>query len=121
MPHIILEYTDNLTEDVDFQGLFFDLHQILVVVASAELESCKSRAIEHQCFYIGSGAPENAFVHVEILLAEGRPMPVRQEVGRQVLGILEGYFTRSLEELNLQITVEIKEFSKALYFKTYHQ
>ncbi len=117
MPHITLEYSDNLKESAPFDELFTDLHQVLVVAASAELGRCQSRAIEHQHFYIGDGNSHNAFIHVDVLLAEGRALEVRQEVGKQFLRILEEYFSRSLKDLNLQISVEVREFLKNLYFK----
>jgi 5-carboxymethyl-2-hydroxymuconate isomerase len=117
MPQLILEYTDNLKERMDFPVLFADLHQILVVVALASLDSCKSRAVKHEQYYVGDGNIRNAFVHVEVLLAEGRTIPVRQEVGKQILNVLEESFARSLKELNLQITVQVKEFPRNLYFK----
>ncbi len=117
MPHVILEYSDNLKEKIDFSNLFADLHQILVVVTSADIGSCKSRAVEHTQFYIGNGSGRNAFIHVEVLLAEGRTLSVRQELGKQFLSALEDYFSKSIKDLQLQMTVEIKEFPRNLYFK----
>lgn len=116
MPHLILEYSDNVKEKVDPKTLFAQCHEILVEVASADLKRCKSRAIKQQNYYIGDGDPKNAFVHMNILLAEGRSLSTRQEVGKQILAVLENYFARSIKELNLQITVNSKEFPRSLYF-----
>jgi 5-carboxymethyl-2-hydroxymuconate isomerase len=117
MPHIILEYTENVKEKSKFQELFVQLHQIIVEVANASLESCKSRAIKHKNFFIGNGDVKNAFIYVQILLMEGRPLSVRKELGEKILAALEKHFSKSLEELNLQISVEPKELSEGLYFK----
>lgn len=116
MPHLVLEYSDNVKEK-SFKPLFQQLHQIVVKVCSASLDSCKSRAVPRENFYIGDGDPKNAFVHLDICLAEGRSIEVRKEVGRQILKILGKHFSQSLKELNLQITVESREFRKDLYFK----
>lgn len=116
MPHLTLEYSSNIKER-DFKTIFHELHKILVTVCSASLESCKSRAIQHEIFYIGDGNPKNAFVHLEICLADGRPLKIREEVGQQMLEVLSKYFSKSLRDLNLQITVESKEFQRKLYFK----
>lgn len=117
MPHLVLEYSNNIKEKASFEPLFYQLHQILVSVCSASLESCKSRAVPHKIFYVGDGNPKNAFVHLEIRLADGRSLKIREEAGRQILQILGEYFSKSLRDLNLQITVESTEFPRNLYFK----
>ena len=117
MPHLILEYTDNVKEKINLQALFTPCHAILEKNAPTDLSSCKSRAIKQTHFYIGNGAPPYAFVHLTLLLAEGRPLSTRQNIGQQMLKVLEEYFAQSSKELNLQITVEVKELAKGLYFK----
>jgi 5-carboxymethyl-2-hydroxymuconate isomerase len=117
MPHLTLEYSSNIKEEKGLRPLFQRLHNILVQIAKARLEDCKSRAVEHKQFYLGNGGSENAFVHVEILLAEGRSVKVRQEIGKKTLEVLESHFSQSLEDLNFQITIEIKEFPRKFYFK----
>ena len=116
MPHLRLEYSSNIKE-LDFKTIFHEFHQILVTECSASLESCKSRAVPYEVFYIGNGDSKNAFVHLEICLADGRPLKVRQEAGKQMLEVLSKHLSKSLKDLNLQITVESKEFQRNLYFK----
>ena len=117
MPHIALEYSSNIKERPDFKLLFARLHEILVDTATAVLQSCKSRALEYTIFRVGDGEPQRAFVHLEILLAEGRTSAVRQKVGSLALEALSIRFSQSINELDLQITVEVKEFPKSFYFK----
>jgi 5-carboxymethyl-2-hydroxymuconate isomerase len=117
MPHLRLEYSDNLKEELDMQVLFASLHEILVKTAPAELKDCKSCAIKCKELLLGNGDPQNAFIHVDILLAEGRSLATRQTIGQQILKHLEEYFAFSLQTLCLQITVQVREFPKDLYFK----
>lgn len=116
MPHIVVEYSSNIKETVN-ASLLASLHHILVTTASATLASCKSRAVERSLFYVGNGEMRNAFVHIEVRLAEGRTAAIREKVGEQMLQVLNDYFVDSLEELNMQITVEVQEFPKQFYFK----
>lgn len=118
MPHIKLEYSNNVVEQDHFEPLFNELHQILVKTCHAKLEACKSRAIRHTTFYIGDGNPKNGMVHLEISLLEGRSIEARIAAGSEILPVLERYFAKSQKELHLQITVEIKEMKMDLYFKT---
>lgn len=116
MPHIVLEYSSNIKEKID-PSLFAEIHHILAQIGNAKLDTCQSRAIRCENFYIGEGDPKNAFVHLSILMAEGRALSIRQEIGKKVLESLRKAFPQSLKMLHLQITVYCREFSKSLYFK----
>lgn len=115
MPQISLEYTNNISEKIE-PRLFLEIHQMLVKHANAELMRCKSRAIKYEQYTIGDGNAENAFIHLTILLAEGRTLHTRQEVGKRAREILRTYFSDSLSHLKLQITVYCPEFSNEVYF-----
>jgi 5-carboxymethyl-2-hydroxymuconate isomerase len=79
--------------------------------------NCKSRAVRHETYHVGDGAAEKAFVHVEVRFLEGRPADTKQPVGREILRILQDHYRPSLERLDLQITVEVGEIARRLYFK----
>lgn len=117
MPHLVLEYSSNLSQKKHLEQLFPLLHQTVALISSANLESCKTRVIEQTSYYIGDGQTSNAFVHLEIRLAEGRTLLVKKDLGEKMLEILRLHFSNSLKDFHLQITVEVKEFQKNLYFK----
>jgi len=121
MPHLVLSYSSNLKEKDELQPLFLKLHHILVHLIDATLENCKSRAIEHKTYLVGAGEHENAFAHLEIRLRQGLELNIREQIGQQMLDVLVGYFSQSKRDLNLQITVECKEFPNNLYFKFHHK
>ncbi|MBC8504845.1 MAG: 5-carboxymethyl-2-hydroxymuconate Delta-isomerase [Anaerolineales bacterium] len=117
MPQISLEYTRNITPQIDSANLFPKIHQILGGVARIPIDNCKSRANRLDDFYIADGEPANAFVHLEIRFIEGRSPEVKTAIGEQCLEQLETYFVESTARLNLQITVEILDIHKQSYFK----
>jgi 5-carboxymethyl-2-hydroxymuconate isomerase len=92
MPHLVLEYSDNIVES-DFMTLFQSCHKVLVQQLPTQLESCKSRALKHTTYYIGDGKPQKAFV------------------------ILKTHFASSLKKTDCQITLEISEIGN-FYFKS---
>ncbi|MES2344622.1 MAG: hypothetical protein V4494_01600 [Chlamydiota bacterium] len=118
MPHLRLEYSTNVKEDLHPEILFPSCHRILVDTINADLSRCQSRAISRDLFYIGEGSSQEAFAYLEILLLEGRPLPKLQEMANQLLEVLKKYFSRSLQELNMQIAVRFVELPKSHYFKT---
>lgn len=77
MPHLTLEYTDNL--EVDVQPLLARLHEEVVATGAINLKGIKSRAIKHAQFRIADGDPDYAFVHVGLLIREGRPSKFKKK------------------------------------------
>lgn len=117
MPHLTLEYTANIQQEMDSAELFAGLHQILATTGGTSIENCKSRAIRLENFHISRGAASDAFVHLEIHFMGGRSPEVQHAIGEQSLAWLTSYFTPCIDRLATQITVEITEIQKPAYFK----
>ncbi len=117
MPHLKLEYTNNITQDIDFPKLFSSLHKVLSETSGIKIQNCKSRAFEVGNYYIAQGEAENAFVHLDVRFMEGRPPELKKDIGRKLLEILKTYFIRKNDPLNNQITVEISDIPNSSYFK----
>lgn len=118
MPHLTLEYTGNLEQEIDaFSRLFLGLHRILADVGTIGIKNCKSRAVRLDDYLIGEGTADGAFVHLGIRILEGCSIEVKGEIGRQCLCLLGEYFSASLARSELQITVEIIDMQRQHYFK----
>ncbi len=116
MPHIVLEYSQNLPELPDFRALFDDIHQVLHRVGGIRLDNCKSRARPAEHVYIGDGDPDSAFIHVDIEFLAGRSLEIRQAIGRECLDLVKRYYHLHLSDA-LQITVRVGEVARDTYFK----
>ena len=117
MPHITLEYTDNIDQPIEFRDLFAELHQVLSSVAGISIANCKSRARCLDTYHIGEGKAGNAFVHLEVRLLEGRSAELKREIGERGLEVLKKHFARSLSDRHLQITLEVRDMQRQAYFK----
>ena len=107
MPHLTLEYTDNL--DVNVQPLLARLHEEVVATGAINLKGIKSRAIKHMQYRIADGDPDYAFVHVGLLIREGRPLEVQKEATQRVMKVLQETFGHLFENRKLSLTVDLKE------------
>jgi 5-carboxymethyl-2-hydroxymuconate isomerase len=107
MPHLTLEYTDNI--DVDVQPLLARLHEEVVATGAINLKGIKSRAIQHTQYRIADGDPDYAFVHVGLLIREGRPVEVQKETTQRVMDVLKETFGHLFEKRKLSLTVDLKE------------
>jgi 5-carboxymethyl-2-hydroxymuconate isomerase len=107
MPHLTLEYSDNI--EVDVQPLLARLHEEVVAAGAINLKGIKSRAIKHTQYRIADGDPDYAFVHVGLLIREGRPIEVQKDATRRVMNILKEMFGHLFEKRKLSLTVDLKE------------
>ena len=107
MPHLTLEYTDNI--DVDVQPLLARLHEEVVATGAINLKGIKSRAIQHTQYRIADGDPDYAFVHVSLLIREGRPIDVQKDATQRVMKVLKETFGQLFETQKLSLTVDLKE------------
>jgi len=118
MPHITLQYTDNISPQNEFNHLFSEIHTLLSDNAGINPNNCKSRAIKLTNYYIGDGNKSNAFVHLELRIFQGRTEVITQQIGNEILKLLQKHFDDRLENLNIQYTIEIIEMNPELYFKS---
>ena len=107
MPHLTLEYSDNI--EVDVQPLLARLHAEVVATGAIHLKGIKSRAIKHTQYRVADGDPAYAFVHVGLLIREGRPIEVQKEATQRVMKVLKETFGHLFEKRKLSLTVDLKE------------
>jgi 5-carboxymethyl-2-hydroxymuconate isomerase len=112
LPHLTLEYTDNI--DVNVQPLLARLHEEVVTTGAINLKGIKSRAIKHTQYRIADGDPDYAFVHVGLLIREGRPIEVQKDATRRVMKVLKETFGHLFETRQLSLTVDLKEMREGI-------
>jgi 5-carboxymethyl-2-hydroxymuconate isomerase len=117
MPHLTIEYTKNLRPTSSFDALFGQLHEVLAELGGIKKGNCKSRAAQVDQFYIGEGAAGSAFVHADVRFLEGRSESVKQDIGRAILEVLRECFPAPTDVGDLQITAEIRDIQRNMYFK----
>lgn len=112
MPHLTLEYTDNIEFDV--QPLLARLHEEVVATGAINLKGIKSRAIKHSQYRVADGDPDYAFVHVGLLIREGRPIEVQKDATQRVMKVLKETFGILFEKRKLSLSVDLKEMREGI-------
>jgi 5-carboxymethyl-2-hydroxymuconate isomerase len=107
MPHLTLEYSGNL--DFDVQSVLAHMHTELVATGAINLKGLKSRAIRLTEYRVADGNPEYAFVHVNLMIRQGRPLEVQQKIARRVMWVLQDTFADRFERSYLSLSVDVKE------------
>lgn len=117
MPHIIVEYSPNIVEKVDFNAFFRNMHEALMELGAFKLADIKSRARVCEEYFVADGDPRNAFVHIEFALFGGRDLSVRQKTAERLMELLKETFGDSLEALICTLSVEVREMETETYLK----
>ena len=116
MPHIHLEYSDNI-DTLDVKPMLLALNQALLdgqFVQSGN--DIKSRAIRQSDFVIGVDGDAQAYLHAKVSLLSGRDEATKCAISSQLLKTLQQNFTAP-QDLTVQICVEIIEMPKISYSK----
>lgn len=107
MPHLILEYTDNVKFD---HNIFFErLHHALVETGAVRLKGLKSRAIKLTDYVIADGNPEYRLVHLTMVMREGRPREIKEEIAQILMAHLEETFGHYSEGAGISISNDMQE------------
>jgi 5-carboxymethyl-2-hydroxymuconate isomerase len=117
MPHLVLEYSDNLSQAVDWQQLLLDLHGVVAETAGVDVGACKGRALPQATFLVGRGGASTAFVHLELRLLAGRTPDEKRVVSAACMDVLARHLARPLEAFDLQLTVEVRDMEPGSYQK----
>jgi 5-carboxymethyl-2-hydroxymuconate isomerase len=78
------------------------------------LKGIKSRAIRHTEYRIADGNPDYAFVHVNLLIREGRSIEIQKEAARRVMAVLKDTFGHRSDNGYLSLSVDIKEMREGI-------
>ena len=117
MPHVILEYSANVVDEVDEVALARELTRELAGAGPFKLADVKTRVYRAASFSVAGGDERQSFAHLTLRILAGRDAETRRAAGEHMLGVLRRAFARSLAELDCQLTVEICEMSPSNYFK----
>lgn len=116
MPHVILEYSDNLTQFNPNQALLA-INQALVESSdSIQEEAIKSRAYPATHYVMGTQPENRAFIHVSLYLLQGRDISTKQRISQNVIEILQNSLTEH-PYLEVQLTLNIMDMDTEVYAK----
>ncbi|HED4453469.1 TPA: 5-carboxymethyl-2-hydroxymuconate Delta-isomerase [Pasteurella multocida] len=117
MPHFIVEATENLRDDVDWQPLFKQVHDYLASTGIFPLGGIRSRVHWVGVYRMADGIEDDAFVHITLKIGAGRDEVSLKPVGEQVFTLLTNYFQPLFEKRYFALSFEMAELHPTLNFK----
>ncbi|SET60094.1 5-carboxymethyl-2-hydroxymuconate delta isomerase [Oceanobacillus limi] len=119
MPHVIVEYTNNLRSEGNIPNLLQKINETLIEQGDVfPIGGIRSRAIELSNYVVADGTgADDAFVHVSLKIGAGRDEAVLKHACDQVFAQIENHFSELFQSRYLALSMEVEEFQKATYKK----
>ncbi|MCB1542452.1 MAG: 5-carboxymethyl-2-hydroxymuconate Delta-isomerase [Rhodoblastus sp.] len=113
MPHVIVEYSANLEEDVSPRDLIDRVHATIVATGVFPIGGVRTRAERRDVYRVADGDPSNAFCAILIRIGRGRDEETRKRVSQAVLATLADITADAFAKRGLSLSVEIQEIDEA--------
>ena len=85
MPHVVVEYSANLEEQLDIRPLLKKIHDAVLASGVFKVSAVRTRAERREVYVIADGDPDNAFIHVDVRMGPGRDAATRMSISQGVL------------------------------------
>jgi 5-carboxymethyl-2-hydroxymuconate isomerase len=116
MPHLILQYSDNITRE-RMQEACVAGHAAMVGTEIFPLGGIRVRAISCPAYAIADQHPENAFVDVVLRMAKGRTAEQKKAAGERIMADLQSVFATELAAPYFALSLEIIEIDDVFSWK----
>lgn len=116
MPHLIIEYTDNLKEEANIPLLLKSVNESLLSHLSIiPIGGLRSRAVELKDYLVADGSEDDAFVHVILKLGGGRTEEDKKKVCDDLFDTIKDHFKEIYETRYFALSMELLEFTNPTY------
>ena len=109
MPHVIVEYSANIEIDIAPQRLVQDIHAAAIAAGIAEPVAVRTRLMRRDVYCVGDGAPENAFVHIDVRGRKGRTLEQKKAMVQTIYDQANKTLDHVFKARPLALTVEFHE------------
>jgi 5-carboxymethyl-2-hydroxymuconate isomerase len=117
VPHIVLEYSANLSGQVDFKAFLHALRDSALATGVFPLGGIRVRAFQADHYLIADGHPDNAFVHIMLRVGHGRDLETRKRACEAIFATACEHLQPLYDRLPLGISLEMQEVDAVLTAK----
>ncbi|WP_018924338.1 5-carboxymethyl-2-hydroxymuconate Delta-isomerase [Salsuginibacillus kocurii] len=118
VPHLIIEYTKNLEQDLNINDLLKAMHAELAKRTDIfPLGGIRVRAYPAENYIIADGQEEDAFIHAALKIGGGRSDAEKNDAGKALFAAMTKTCQAIYEQRYLGLSLEISEFTHGTYKK----
>jgi 5-carboxymethyl-2-hydroxymuconate isomerase len=115
MPHVVVQYTANLGAEARIGALCQSLAEVLVAQRDGAggrvfpIGGTRVLAYPTAHFAVADGAPDRAFVYLNVRIAAGRERALVTAAGEAMMAVVRSHFAAIFASRALGITLQIDE------------
>lgn len=117
MPHMIVEYSANIENEIDTEILFANLCDVGVDTGVFARSGIRVRGACRQRVHIADGHSDNAFVHTTLRVGHGREEAALKAAGDRIYAVICDHLADLAKTRALNISMEIQEIHPVLTWK----
>lgn len=117
MPHIIIEYSENIRQKIELPTLIHQVHDAAIATGVFPAGGTRTRGEARTDYRIADGHPDNGFVHLSVRVGHGRPESLLQEAGQAIFDTVTAHLKEVFDNTPLAISMEIQEIHPVLTYK----
>ena len=117
MPHLTVEYSANLENQIDILGLVETIHNAALKTGVFEVAAVRTRASRRDYYVIADGHRDNAFVAIWVRIAPGRPVETRKRLGQEIFDAACDFLQKTYESTPIGISLEVNEIDNTAAFR----
>ncbi|MBB4862656.1 5-carboxymethyl-2-hydroxymuconate isomerase [Pseudomonas nitritireducens] len=114
MPHIAIDYTANLIDDLAPLNLAQKLHETAQSLGVFPLNGLRTFARAIEDYQVGANTHNEAFINIQIRIAPGRPEELRQRIVDTLFAAAEETLAALIDRRPLGLQLEITELDRRL-------
>jgi len=115
MPHVVVQYTANLEPEANIGALCRSLAEVIVAQRDGSgaplfpIGGTRVLAYPTPHFAVADGAPDRAFVYLNVRIAAGRERALVSAAGEAMMAVVRSHFADLFERRAVGITLQIDE------------
>lgn len=119
MPHVYLEYTAGVADEVDFKSACQRLHRTLVEVSGLRLDLVKTRLVSYDHAFVGDCDEHQHFIHLNVSTVTGKAGDdeQRRAISTALLEVMADIFAPALLRHKVDLSVQVTEVPASGYVR----
>ncbi len=109
MPHLIVEYSANLENELDIAKLIAAVHAAALETGVFPVGGVRTRAERRDIYAVADSHPDNGFIHVQARIGTGRTPEVRHQAAGHIFAAVKSETAKVFASRPLGLTLEIVE------------
>lgn len=118
MPHIVIEHSSNLEDELAPVRLVEALHAAALETGVFPLAGLRTRAERRDVYRIADGDPDHIFIAVSVRIGEGRDAATRRRVAEVLMAVLERETVEIVQRRGLALSLDASEIDGTASLKT---